>query len=87
MAQRPALQTFVWRLRVRAPARATKNGLNLYHLKIVLARAALRARPVHGYIVPFRSWRDAVVCAALSLIVNPAADEAHVLFHENPVEK
>ena len=53
----------------------------LHHLKVFLARTALGAGPVGRHVLPFRSRRDAFVRGACGFVVDPAADQAHVLFH------
>ena len=61
---------------------ASRSGRSeLHHLEVFLARAALRAGPVGRHVLPPGSRRDAVVRRAGGLVVDPAADEAHVLFH------
>ena len=52
--------------------------LQLDHFEIFLARAALRARPVRRHVFPFRPGGDALVGGARGLVIDPAADQAHV---------
>ena len=56
--------------------------LNLDHFKVVLARAALRTGPVHWHVVPQGARLNAVFWPARFFVVDPAADQAHVLFHK-----
>src|SRR5258708_26741298 len=51
--------------------------LDFHHLEIFLARAALRAGPVHRHVFPARAGLDAFVGQAGCLVVDEAADEAH----------
>jgi hypothetical protein len=54
-----------------------------HHLEIFLARRTLRAGPVHGHVFPLGARRNAVLRIAQSLVVNPAANQAHpgFVFH------
>src|SRR5690349_8021731 len=53
----------------------------LDHLEIVLARAAFGAGPVRRNVFPAGAGRDAVFRRSDGLVVDPAADQAHVFFH------
>jgi len=61
--------------------RVNDSGSEFHHLEVFLARAALGAGPVGRHVLPFRAWRDAFVRRTRGFVVDPAADEAHVLFH------
>src|SRR4051812_4944348 len=62
------------------PENIKHSTLNLYHLEIVLPRAAFGTRPVHRHVVPFRTGRDAFFGDAGSFVIDEAADEAHIGF-------
>src|SRR5258706_14148074 len=51
---------------------------DLDHFEIVLARAAFRASPVRGHILPARARRDALLGQSRGFVVNKSADEAHI---------
>lgn len=53
--------------------------IHLYrdHFKILLARSAFRACPVHRHVLPARSGRNTLVGESLRLVVNPPADQTH----------
>src|SRR5438105_1386240 len=55
--------------------------LELDHLEVFLARAAFGAGPVGRHVLPARAGRYAFLRRAGLLVVDPAADQAHVLFH------
>src|SRR4051812_7736575 len=61
----------VWRMRM----------LDLDHLEVLLAGAALGARPVRRNVFPSGARCDALLGRTELLVVEPAADQAHVLFH------
>src|SRR5882672_1494184 len=48
------------------------------HLEIVLARAAFRAGPVRGHVLPARARRNAFLGQSRGFVVNESADEAHI---------
>ena len=52
-------------------------GSKLHHLEVFLACTTFRTDPVHGNVLPARASGDALFRQAGSLIVNPAADQAH----------
>src|SRR5438128_2678958 len=68
-------RSIVCRIRIVFPS------LYLDHFEIFLAGATVGARPVHRHVLPLRSRCDAVLGRAELLIVNPAANQAHVFFH------
>ena len=51
--------------------------LNLHHFKIFFARAALRAGPVHGDLIPRCSGGYALLRRTSSFVVNPSTNQAH----------
>src|SRR2546429_7737550 len=50
---------------------------DLHHFEVFLARAAFGAGPVHRHLFPPRAGRNAFIRQTCSLVVHPAADEAH----------
>src|SRR5450830_1328110 len=56
--------------------------LNLYRLKVGLGDAAVRAGPGVGHIRPARAGGDAIFRATRGLVINIAANDAKVGFHE-----
>src|SRR6185503_4960542 len=54
--------------------------------EIVLARAAFRTGPVRRHVLPACARRYAFLRRAGLLVVDPAADQAHVLFHRAAAE-
>ena len=45
--------------------------------EIFLARTAFGTGPVHRDRLPGSAWRNAMLCVAQGLVVNPSADETH----------
>src|SRR6266567_5828887 len=56
-------------------------ALEFDELIVLLARTAVGARPVGGNFFPFRTGGDAGIRVADGLVVDVAADQAHVSFH------
>jgi len=56
---------------------------DLDHLEVFLARAAFRAGPVNGNVLPARARRNAFLRQTGFFVVNPAANQAHpaLIFH------
>src|SRR5215813_5051817 len=52
-------------------------ALDLHHLEIFFARAALGAGPVHRHITPLRAGSQSVLWIAGGFVVDPAANQAH----------
>src|SRR5262249_12282907 len=57
------------------------SHLELHHFEVFLPRPAFGAGPVRRHVLPLRSRRDAFLRGARGFVVDPAANEAHVLFH------
>ena len=54
-----------------------EERLDFHHLKVVLARAAFRTRPVDRHVFPARTRRDSFFGQSRGFVVDPAANEAH----------
>src|ERR1041384_7005346 len=74
---RPPLILLEWGWRRWPEGKFSRKLLDLHHLEILLARAALGAGPVHRHVFPARAGLDAFVGQPRRLVVDEAADEAH----------
>ena len=55
--------------------------LHLYHFKIILAHAAIRAFPVIGNVIPASARCNAILWPALRFVVDKSANNAFPAFH------
>jgi hypothetical protein len=59
------------------------NARSLYfdHFKVLFARSAFRAGPIHRYVLPFGTRCDALIRVSGSFVIDPSADQAHPGLH------
>ena len=57
------------------------SGLDLDQLKLVFARAAIRAGPGLRHVLPASAWRYVRVGKPLFLVIDKAADHTHIGLH------
>ena len=60
-----------------------KTHLDLDHLEIILARAAVRTAPVFVNVLPAGAWRNPLLWPSLLFVVNQSTHDTHpsLVFH------